>query len=86
MATSNKRIDSLGNVNSLVEWITINLAWILLFAITILNIVQVFYRYVLNNALSWTEEASRGSDLCPHRCRKECLPKGSISFEKMVHR
>ena len=49
---------TLGRVNCFVEKIAVNLAWIMLFAITMLNIVQVFYRYVLNNALSWTEEAS----------------------------
>ena len=58
MATQNRLIYSLGKVNGRVEWICTNLSWILLFAITILNIVQVFYRYVLNDALSWTEEAS----------------------------
>ncbi len=49
---------TLGRVNCFVEKIAVNLAWVMLFAITMLNIVQVFYRYVLNNALSWTEEAS----------------------------
>ena len=48
----------LHRVNGWVEKIAVNLAWVLLFIITLLNIVQVFYRYVLNNALSWTEEAS----------------------------
>ena len=58
MATQNRFIYLLGKVNGRVEWFCTNLSWILLFAITILNIVQVFYRYVLNDALSWTEEAS----------------------------
>ncbi len=58
MATFNKAISAIGKVNDLVEWAAVNLTWVLLFAITMLNIVQVFYRYVLNNALSWTEEAS----------------------------
>lgn len=48
----------LEKVNDLVEKVAVNLAWIMLLAITALNIVQVFYRYVLNDALSWTEEAS----------------------------
>jgi TRAP-type C4-dicarboxylate transport system permease small subunit len=48
----------LGKVNDLVDKIAANLAWMMLLAITLLNIVQVFYRYVLNNALSWSEEAS----------------------------
>lgn len=48
----------LGKVNDLIDKIAVNLAWMMLLAITLLNIVQVFYRYVLNNALSWSEEAS----------------------------
>ena len=48
----------LAKLNSLIEKIAVNMAWIMLFAITMLNIAQVFYRYVLNNALSWSEEAS----------------------------
>ena len=58
MAAPNKLMYSLGKVNSLIELLCTNLAWVLLFGITLLNIVQVFYRYVLNDALSWTEEAS----------------------------
>ena len=48
----------LGRVNDLIDKIALNLTWMMLLAITLLNIVQVFYRYVLNNALSWSEEAS----------------------------
>jgi TRAP-type C4-dicarboxylate transport system permease small subunit len=48
----------LDRINGLVEKLAVNLAWVMLLAITLLNIVQVFYRYVLNNALSWSEEAS----------------------------
>lgn len=48
----------LDRINNLAEKFAVNLAWVMLLAITILNIVQVFYRYVLNNALSWSEEAS----------------------------
>lgn len=48
----------LSRVNDLIDKIAVNLTWMMLLAITLLNIVQVFYRYVLNNALSWSEEAS----------------------------
>jgi TRAP-type C4-dicarboxylate transport system permease small subunit len=58
MATLRKLARILFKTNNMVEWLAVNLAWIMLFAITMLNIVQVFYRYVLNDALSWTEEAS----------------------------
>lgn len=58
MAGFRKITQILITINNLVERLAVNLAWAMLFAITLLNIVQVFYRYVLNNALSWTEEAS----------------------------
>ena len=58
METLQKVGHMLGIVNNLVEKIAVNMAWIMLLAITLLNIIQVFYRYVLNNALSWSEEAS----------------------------
>ena len=58
MAVLNTMTAMLSKVNNWVEKFAVNLAWVLLFIITLLNIVQVFYRYVLNNALSWTEEAS----------------------------
>jgi TRAP-type C4-dicarboxylate transport system permease small subunit len=48
----------LERINEWVEKVAVNMAWVMLFVITMLNIVQVFYRYVLNNALSWSEEAS----------------------------
>lgn len=49
---------TLGQINAMIEKIAVNCAWVMLFAITMLNIAQVFFRYVLNNALSWSEEAS----------------------------
>ena len=58
METLRKAGLMLGKINILIEKIAITMAWIMLFAITMLNIIQVFYRYVLNNALSWSEEAS----------------------------
>jgi TRAP-type C4-dicarboxylate transport system permease small subunit len=54
----NKLSVILDRINGWFEKIAVNLAWIMLLAITLLNIVQVFYRYVLNDALSWSEEAS----------------------------
>ena len=58
MAGLSKLSVILDRINGWVEKIAVNLAWVMLLAITLLNIVQVFYRYVLNNALSWSEEAS----------------------------
>lgn len=58
METLRKLGHILDRINGVVEKIAVNMAWVMLLAITLLNIVQVFYRYVLNNALSWSEEAS----------------------------
>ncbi len=56
--TLNKLSVILDRINGWVEKVAVNSCWIMLLAITLLNIIQVFYRYVLNNALSWSEEAS----------------------------
>lgn len=58
MTALNKLSVFLDRLNGWFEKIAVNFAWSMLLAITLLNIVQVFYRYVLNNALSWSEEAS----------------------------
>lgn len=42
-----------------VERILISLCALLLAAITVIILLSVFYRYVLGNALSWSEEAGR---------------------------
>ena len=42
-----------------VERILISLCAVLLAAITVIILLSVFYRYVLGNALSWSEEAGR---------------------------
>jgi TRAP-type C4-dicarboxylate transport system permease small subunit len=58
METLHKLRGGLERLNGWVDKVAVNLSWIMLLIITLLNIVQVFYRYVLNNALSWSEEAS----------------------------
>jgi len=42
-----------------IERILISLCALLLAAITVIILLSVFYRYVLGNALSWSEEAGR---------------------------
>ncbi|MDK2959449.1 MAG: hypothetical protein PWP47_1493 [Synergistaceae bacterium] len=42
-----------------IERILISLCAVLLAAITVIILLSVFYRYVLGNALSWSEEAGR---------------------------
>lgn len=42
-----------------IERILISMCAVLLAAITVIILLSVFYRYVLGNALSWSEEAGR---------------------------
>lgn len=58
METLKKLGAFLDKLNDWVGKVAVNLAWVMLLAITLLNIAQVFYRYVLNDALSWSEEVS----------------------------
>lgn len=51
-------IAGISRLNDVVCWTGKQLAWILVAAMTFLVIAQVFYRYVLNNPLAWTEEAA----------------------------
>ena len=54
----NTAIAGISRLNDAVCWTGRQLAWLLVAAMTALIIVQVFYRYVLNNPLAWTEEAA----------------------------
>lgn len=58
METLKKLGAFLDKLNGWVEKVAVNMSWAMLLAITLLNIAQVFYRYVLNDALSWSEEVS----------------------------
>jgi TRAP-type C4-dicarboxylate transport system permease small subunit len=56
---SRKSLAALSAVN---EWITIagrNMAGIFLMAMTAIVLLQIVYRYVLNDSLIWTEEVSK---------------------------
>ena len=46
-------------LNSFMLKIGRNLAWIALFLMVIVILLQVFFRYVLNNALPWPDELAR---------------------------
>lgn len=78
-------------LNSAVEKITINVAWIFLAAITFLNILQVYYRYILDDALNWTEELSLGMlvwmvfFIMPMAYRKGCNVSMEL-FRRMLKR
>ncbi len=47
------------NLANVVLQITIILGYVLLVIVTIVVLVGVFYRYILNDSLSWTEETAR---------------------------
>ncbi len=46
-------------LNSFMLKIGRNLAWIAIFLMVIVILLQVFFRYVLNNALPWPDELAR---------------------------
>jgi TRAP-type transport system small permease protein len=48
----------LGRINEIVLAVGRNIAWVLMALMVVVILVQVFYRYVLNNALPWPEEAA----------------------------
>ena len=56
---SNKKTGSNGNVLEAVEEILVNACAFMLAAMALITLIAVFYRYVLGNALSWTEELTR---------------------------
>ena len=49
----------LENINTFILRIGRQLAWIAILLMVIVIIIQVFFRYVLNNALPWPDEAAR---------------------------
>tara|TARA_Y100000590_G_scaffold402786_1_gene488835 strand:- start:10 stop:606 length:597 start_codon:yes stop_codon:yes gene_type:complete len=49
----------LENINTFILRIGRKLAWIAILLMVIVIIVQVFFRYVLNNALPWPDEVAR---------------------------
>ena len=49
----------LENINTFILRIGRQLAWIAILLMVIVIIIQVFFRYVLNNALPWPDEVAR---------------------------
>ena len=49
----------LQNINTFILRIGRQLAWIAILIMVIVIIIQVFFRYVLNNALPWPDEVAR---------------------------
>ena len=54
-----KIINIIENFNTVILRFSRTLAWIAIGLMVIVMLVQVFFRYVLNNALPWPDEASR---------------------------
>ncbi|TCD16329.1 TRAP transporter small permease [Oricola cellulosilytica] len=48
----------LGRINEVVLALGRNIAWVLMALMVFIILLQVFYRYVLNSALPWPEEAA----------------------------
>jgi TRAP-type C4-dicarboxylate transport system permease small subunit len=55
----NAVIRLLGRINDAILWVSRQTAWVFLVTMTAMILVQVFFRYVLNDSLSWTEELAR---------------------------
>ena len=49
---------ALGRINEIVLTLGRHIAWVLMALMVFVILLQVFYRYVLNNALPWPEEAA----------------------------
>jgi len=49
----------LGTLNAGVLWAGRQVAWVAIGLMTLIILIQVFYRYALNGALPWPEEAAR---------------------------
>ena len=52
-------VDLLSTINATILRYTRSVAWVLIALMVAVILLQVFFRYVLNNALPWTEEAAR---------------------------
>lgn len=53
-------LDALARVNTLVLAIGRQIAWVLMALMVVVVLVQVWWRYVVGSAFSWTEEAALG--------------------------
>ncbi len=49
----------LAAINTAVLWVGRQVSWVLIGGMVVVIGIQVFYRYVLNNALPWPEESAR---------------------------
>lgn len=52
-------VNYLSTINRLLHKVGRNIAWVLVALMISVILLQVFFRYVLNNALPWPEEAAR---------------------------
>ena len=52
-------INAITTLNTMVLKLSRSVAWVLMALMVVAILIQVFFRYVLNNALPWPEEAAR---------------------------
>lgn len=57
--TGNKKAEANANILTAIEDAIVNVCAFMLAAMAAITLIAVFYRYVLGNALSWTEELTR---------------------------
>ena len=54
-----RAVDGLGKVNDLLLRVGRSIAWMCVVVMVLSILLQVFFRYVLNNPLAWSEEVAR---------------------------
>lgn len=59
MSILQKVVYCLAKLNETIGFVGRNIAWVLVTAMISIILLQVFFRYVLNGALPWPEEAAR---------------------------
>jgi TRAP-type C4-dicarboxylate transport system permease small subunit len=52
-------VDYHGRINASALWLGRQVSWVFMGAMVVIMLIQVFFRYVLNSALPWPEEAAR---------------------------
>ena len=65
-------MNPLERFNRLVGWIGSYLSILALALMVLIILLQVFRRYVMNNALPWPDEAARFFDVVAHRSHGTC--------------
>ena len=67
-------VDYHGKLNAAILWCGRQAAWVFIGSMVLIMLIQVFYRYALNAALPWPEEAARVLERHP----ADALPAGTF--------